>query len=97
MSSFEDIVRTEIVTPLMELLELFSDEGADAEFAWFTGVLHMLRDPGDEAMVLGAVIELSKCAFLGFSYSQEAAEKIDSILERAITLSHTMSADPTAQ
>lgn len=92
MATFEETVQTELVTPMMELLELFTQEGADAEFAWFSGVLTMLGEPGDEEAVLAAVIELSKCAFLGFVYSPPAAEKIDSLLERAITLSHTMSA-----
>jgi len=39
------------------------------------------------------VIELSKCAFLGFMYSFEASSQIDALLERAINLSHTMSAE----
>lgn len=97
MSSFAEIVRLELTVPLMELLELFSGEGADAEFAWFSGVLNMLAEPENEEMVLAAVIELSKCAFLGFVYSPAAAEKIDALLERAITLSHTMSAGSTPQ
>ena len=97
MSSFADIVRTELVLPLMDLLELLSMEGADVEFAWFSGVLNMLAEPDNEEMVLAAVIELSKCAFPGFVYSPEAAARIDALLERAITLSHTMSAGATPQ
>jgi hypothetical protein len=39
------------------------------------------------------VIELSKCAFLGFEYSPLVALQIDQLLERSIDLAHTMSAD----
>ena len=96
-ATFAETVSRDVVEPLKELCELFSEEAAYAEFAWFSNVLAMRSDPGDESAVLAAVIELSKCAFLGFFYSHEAAEKIDGILERAITLSHTMSApsEPT--
>ncbi|XOV88462.1 MAG: hypothetical protein ACFHX7_00950 [Pseudomonadota bacterium] len=91
-SSFADVVKHEIITPLLDLCQQLSDEGATAEFAFFSGLLVMLSNPEDEVQVLQAVIELSRCAFLGFTYSPEAAAMIDSLLERAITLSHTMSA-----
>ena len=52
----------------------------------------MLVDPSDEPMILAATIELSKCAFLGFIYSQPAQIKIDRLLENAIDIAHTMSA-----
>jgi len=96
---FADAVRQEIVQPLETLCELLSDESCYAEFAWFSNVLGMLQTPEDEASVLAAVIELSHCAFLGFIFSPEAAGQIDSLLERAINLSHTMSAPnaPDAQ
>lgn len=96
---FADAVRQEIVQPLETLCELLSAEGCYAEFAWFSNVLGMLQTPEDEASVLAAVIELSHCAFLGFIFSPEAAGQIDSLLERAINLSHTMSAPnaPDAQ
>ncbi|MFT4799635.1 MAG: hypothetical protein ACI9W1_003074, partial [Candidatus Azotimanducaceae bacterium] len=63
-----------------------------SEFAFFSNILFMLRDPDNEIAVLEAVIELSKCAFVGLTFSGEAQQQIDGILERAITLSHTMSA-----
>ena len=44
-------------------------------------------------MVLAAVIELSKCAFLGFQFSPVVALQIDQLLERSIDLAHTMSAN----
>jgi hypothetical protein len=52
----------------------------------------MLQDSDNEEMVLAAVIELSRCAFLGFNFSPAASLKIDQLLERAIDLAHTMSA-----
>ncbi len=90
--SFAFVVTEEIVEPLKELCEQFVEEESHNEFAFFANVLFMLREPENELAVLEAVIELSKCAFVGLSFSHLAQAKIDSILERAITLSHTMSA-----
>ena len=91
-TTFADTVRADVINPIETLCGLLSEEGCYAEFAWFSGILQMLATPEDEASVLTAVIELSQCAFLGFVFSHEAAVQIDQILERAITLSHTMSA-----
>lgn len=91
-NSFASVVTEEIVEPLKDLCEFFVEEGSHNEFSFFANVLFMLREPGNEVAVLEAVIELSKCAFVGLSFSPIAQAKIDSILERAITLSHTMSA-----
>lgn len=91
-NSFGAVVTTEIVEPLKTLCDFFAEEGSHNEFAFFANVLFMLREPGNEVAVLEAVIELSKCAFVGLSFSPVAQAQIDSILERAITLSHTMSA-----
>lgn len=92
-SDFGSVVKTELTDPLLDLCDLFADEKAHEPFTFFSGVLNLLHDPNDEEMVLAATIELSKCAFLGFEYSWEAQMKIDAILERAINLAHTMSAD----
>lgn len=92
MTDFSDIVEKELAEPILALCQLFADEKAHDEYIFFSGLLNMLSDPGDEEMILAAVIELSKCAFLGFSYSIEAQVRIDQLLERAIDLSHTMSA-----
>lgn len=90
---FPEVVTRDLVEPLKDLCVLFDAEQANQEFAFFSNLLFHLRDPADEAEVLYAVIELSKCAFLGFDYSDQARLQIDALLERAITLSHTMSAD----
>ena len=92
---FAAVVTVELVQPLTDLCAQFESEQAHPEFAFFSNLLFHLRDPNDEAQVLYAVLELSKCAFLGFSYSDEAKLQIDALLERAITLSHTMSASDT--
>jgi hypothetical protein len=91
-SSFASIVTEEIIVPIKDLCDLFAEEESHNEFAFFANILFMLRDPESEVAVLEAVIELSKCAFVGLSFSPLAQFKIDSVLERAITLSHTMSA-----
>ena len=95
-SSFAAIVTEEIVEPVKELCEYFVAENSQDEFAFFANVLFMLKDPGSEVAVLEAVLELSKCAFVGLNFSPIAQVQIDSILERAITLSHTMSAPGTS-
>jgi hypothetical protein len=92
LNSFGSVVTDEIVTPIKVLCELFLEEQAHNEFAFFSNVLYMLREPGNEVAVLEAVIELSKCAFVGLNFSSDAQQQIDSILARAITLSFTMSA-----
>ena len=89
---FHDIIKRDVSDPLHDLCELLFEEGSYAEHQFFTGVMTMLADPSDEEMVLAAVIELSKCAFLGFSYSFEATERINEILDRSILIAHTMSA-----
>ena len=94
--SFASVVTEEMVEPIKDLCEYFSEEDCQNEFAFFANILFMLREPGSEVAVLEAVIELSKCAFVGLSFSPIAQAKIDSILERAITLSHTMSAPGAA-
>lgn len=91
-NTFAQVVETELVAPLRQLCVLFAEEEDMEAFAFFSNVLFMLSDPEQEAQVLGAVIELSNCAFVGLSFSLEAQEQIDSLLERAIDLSHTMSA-----
>ena len=90
---FQEIVKNEITQPIVALCELLVDEGEMEQHAFFAGLLPLLLDPEREEMVLAAVIELSKCAFLGFQYSDSVALQIDSLLERSIDLAHTMSAD----
>ncbi len=90
--SFASIVTVEVIKPIKELCEYFSATDAHNELSFFANILFMLRDPGNELAVLEAVIELSKCRFVGLDFSLEAEEKINVILDQAITLSHTMSA-----
>jgi N-acyl-D-aspartate/D-glutamate deacylase len=91
-NSFAAIIDTEIREPLQALCDLFAEEAAMSEFAYFANLLFMLNDPEDEVQVLATVIELSNCAFVGLSYSDEALAQIDSLLARAIDVAHTMSA-----
>lgn len=90
-NSFDSVVTDQVVDPIKVLCELFLEEQAHNEFAFFSNILFMLREPGNEVAVLEAVIELSKCAFVGLNFSAAAQQQIDGILEQAITLSHTMS------
>jgi hypothetical protein len=90
---FQELVQSEITMPIAELCETMLEEGEMEQHAFFEGLLPLLTEPDREEMVLAAVIELSKCAFLGFNYSPIVAMKIDQLLERSINLAYTMSAD----
>ena len=67
--TFEETVEMHFVQPIQVLLEAFAKEGAEAEHSYFSGVLAIVKDNASEAQMLAAVIELSRCAFLGFYYS----------------------------
>ena len=90
---FQEIVYNELTLPIVALCELLVEEDQLDQHTFFSGLLPLLADPEREEMVLAAVIELSKCAFLGFQFSPCAALLIDQLLERSIDLAHTMSAD----
>ena len=63
------------------------------QYVYFSGVLQMLANPDDEWSVIAASIELSKCAFLGFSYPPARQAEINQILDNAIMISTVMSED----
>ena len=90
---FSEMVYSEITQPIEMLCEVLYEEGELHQHAFFTALLPLLAEPEREEMVLAAVIELSKCAFLGFEYSPLVAYQIDQLLARSIDLAHTMSAD----
>ncbi len=90
---FQEIVYNELTQPVVALCEMLVEEGQMDQHAFFAGLLPLLAEPEREEMVLAAVIELSKCAFLGFQFSPPVALHIDQLLERSIDLAHTMSAD----
>jgi hypothetical protein len=92
-SSFASVIDLEIVQPLGELCELLADEERVEELAFFSNLMEIFKGSGDEAMVLAGVFELSTCAFLGFSYSPAAQLAVEGILDRAIVIAHTMSAE----
>jgi len=91
--TFEETVETQFVKPIQVLLEAFSTEGADAEHAYFSGVLSIVEDKASEVQMLAAIIELSRCAFLGFHYSESTQSQINDLLDYWIEIADTMSAD----
>ena len=95
MSDFADVVVTEIREPLQAVCKILADESNHVAYAFFANLLFGLDDPSDEAAVIMTVIELSKCAFLGFEYTATQQEAINELLDRAIAVSTTMSADGT--
>ena len=90
---FQNLVYDEITLPILALCQILVEEGEIDQHAFFAGLLPLLADPERQEMVLAAVIELSKCAFLGFQFSPPVALQIDRLLERSIDLAHTMSAN----
>ena len=90
---FGDVVNSELTLPILNLCKLLASEKRYEEYTYFAGLLPLLSEPEREDLILAAVLELSKCAFLGFEYSSEAACQIDQLLERSINLAHTMSAE----
>jgi len=90
---FQEIVYNELTLPILALCEVMVEEGQMDQHAFFASLLPLLAEPEREEMVLAAVIELSKCAFLGFQFSPSVALQIDQLLERSIDLAHTMSAN----
>ena len=91
--TFEETVETQFVKPIQVLLEAFSKEGADPEHAYFSGVLSIVEDKASEAQMLAAIIEFSRCAFLGFYYSESTQNQINDLLDYWIEIADTMSAD----
>lgn len=96
MSDFADVVTTEVIEPMQVVCKVLADDNNHAAFAFFSNLLFQLDDPNNEALVLATVIELSRCAFLGFEYSFEAQVAINDLLDRSIAMSHTMSAGSDA-
>ena len=93
--NFDEIVYNELTLPSDALCETLSEEEQMQQYAFFSFFLPLLAEPDQEAMVLAAVIEFSKCAILGFQFSPAAALQIDQLLLRNIDLAHTMSANHT--
>ncbi len=91
--TFDETVETQFIQPIRILLEAFAKEGAAAEHAYFSGVLNLVKYNTSEAQMLAAIIELSRCAFLGFNYSPATQSQINDLLDYWIDIAHTMSAD----
>ena len=87
---FAEAVKNQIKEPLEELCEALLNEGQMEQFVFFSGVVEMLSDPADEASVIAASIELSRCAFLGFTYSPTVQTRVNKVLDQAIAISTTM-------
>lgn len=91
--TFEEMVETQFVAPIKVLLESFVKEGADAEHEYFSGVLSIVQDNASQEQMITAIIELSRCMFLGFYYSESTQNQINDLLDYWIEVSHTMTAD----
>ena len=88
---FAEVVKKQIKEPLEALCDALIYEGEVEQFVFFSGVVEMLRDPADEASVIAASIELSRCAFLGFIFSPTIQTQVNKVLDQAIEISTTMS------
>ena len=90
---FADVVQTQFKEPLEKLCEALMENGEMEQYLFFSGILDMLGDPGNEVSVIAASIELSRCAFLGFQYSPAIQNQVNQVLDQAISISTTMSSD----
>lgn len=79
--------------PLLVALDAELEQDGDAEMrAFFARILRMLQHASDLEDLAGPFMELSTCAFRGFSPGLGAAALIDGVLAAAQAISHTLSA-----
>ena len=86
-------VRAQLVPLLASLCRILERDEEPAAWVFFHQIMSGLEAAEEEAEIGHFVIELSASAFLGFSYSPDAAIVLDHLLERAIEIADTMSAD----
>jgi hypothetical protein len=85
--------RSELAPLLAALDAQLASDGDGAMRRFFARVGEMLRLASDVEDLAGPFMELSTCAFLGFTPTLEAAALIDRALETAQRIAHTLSAD----
>ncbi|MEM7408030.1 MAG: hypothetical protein AAF458_22260 [Pseudomonadota bacterium] len=83
-------VHTELVPLLKELVQLTKAQGAIAEQQYFQVLLTQMEAARDGVHVAEAFLHLSSAAFLGFEYSPDVADLLDTLLERAEHLSEAL-------
>ena len=88
---FADVVRSKFKEPLESLCEALMNAGEMEQHLFFSEIVDMSYEPGDEFSVIAASIELSRCSFLGFQYSPAIQAQVNQILDQAITISTPMS------
>ena len=88
---FADFVRSNFKEPLESLREALLNAGEMEQYLFFSGIVDMSYEPGDEFSVIAASIDLSRCSFLGFQYSPAIQAQVNQILDQAITISTPMS------
>ena len=88
---FADFVRSNFKEPLESLREALMNAGEMEQYLFFSGIVDMSYEPGDEFSVIAASIKLSRCSFLGFQYSPAIQAQVNQILDQAITISAPMS------
>ena len=94
--STTDVAREELMPLLEQLLELVRAENEVDQAAFFGRIREGIAHTDEPDDLMGPFMELSMSAFKGFFYSPVATLLIDRILERAQTLSTTLSASDDA-
>ena len=90
--STTDVARDELLPLLEQLVDLVRAENEIEQAAFFVRIRDGIAHADDPDDLMGPFMELSTSAFRGYFYSPVATLLIDRILERAQTLSTTLSA-----
>jgi len=91
-----DHVRAELLPLLDQIIRLHDREGYDRTADFFAQVSRQLADARDESDLMRPFLQLAGSAFVISSdgAANGAMPLIDTLLERAHTISHTLSAEP---
>ena len=79
--------------PLLALLQSLSNRGEDRAVTFFLELLEMLDGAESEEDLIGCMVQLSTCAFVGLDPQPESSMEIDQFLAIAEQISATMAVD----
>ena len=71
-------------------MQHLGERGEPLSFAFFAELLGLLDEARREEELIGWVVHLSTCAFIGLDYGADSHREIDALLALAERISHTM-------
>ena len=93
VQQIKDALRPELLT----LVQRLPERSEHLSFAFFMELLGMLDEARSEEDLIGWVVHLSTCAFIGLDYGPESHLEIDAFLALAEQISQTMAGAPGPQ